>query len=61
MKRPSFIRAGHPVNLIDFPDKEWGYAALADSVAKNGINVQVGAAVNQGDRFAFQKGKLTRS
>ncbi len=42
-------------------NKEWGYAALADGVAKSGINVQVGAAVNQGDRFAFQKGKLTRS
>lgn len=41
-------------------NKEWGYAELADGAAKNKINVQVGAAVNQGDRFAFQKGKLTR-
>ncbi|MHB8055561.1 MAG: ankyrin repeat domain-containing protein [Candidatus Aminicenantales bacterium] len=41
-------------------NKEWGYAALAEGAIKNNINVQVGVAVNQGDRFFFQKGKLTR-
>jgi ankyrin repeat protein/L-ascorbate metabolism protein UlaG (beta-lactamase superfamily) len=40
-------------------NKEWVYGELVDGVAKNNIKVQVGAAVNQGDRFFFSKGKLT--
>jgi ankyrin repeat protein/L-ascorbate metabolism protein UlaG (beta-lactamase superfamily) len=40
-------------------DKEWVYGNLVEGVAKNNIKVQVGAAVNQGDRFFFGKGKLT--
>ena len=39
--------------------KEWVYGNLAESVAKDKIKVQVGAAVNQGDRFFFRKGTLT--
>jgi L-ascorbate metabolism protein UlaG (beta-lactamase superfamily) len=38
--------------------KEWVYGNLVEGVAKNKIDVQVGAAVNQGDRFAFSGGKL---
>ena len=40
-------------------DKEWVYGNLVEGVAQNKIKVQVGAAVNQGDRFFFQRGKLT--
>ncbi len=39
-------------------DREWVYGKLAEGVAKNGIRVDVGAAVNQGDRFLFSKGEL---
>jgi ankyrin repeat protein len=39
-------------------DKEWVYGNLVEGVAKAGIKVQVGAAVNQGDRFSFRKGAL---
>lgn len=39
-------------------DKEWGYQELVEGVAQNPIKVQVGAAVNQGDRFSFRKGAL---
>jgi len=42
-------------------NKEWVYGNLVEGVAKNNIKVQVGAAVNQGDRFFFQKGMLTKS
>jgi ankyrin repeat protein/L-ascorbate metabolism protein UlaG (beta-lactamase superfamily) len=38
--------------------KEWVYGDLVEGVAKNKVAVQVGAAVNQGDRFAFSGGKL---
>ena len=38
--------------------KEWVYRDLVEGTAKNKINLQVGAAVNQGDRFAFSGGKL---
>jgi ankyrin repeat protein/L-ascorbate metabolism protein UlaG (beta-lactamase superfamily) len=38
--------------------KEWVYGNLVEGVAKNKIDVQVGAAVNQGDRFSFRGGKL---
>ena len=38
--------------------KEWVYGNLAEGVAKNKIDLQVGAAVNQGDRFTFSGGKL---
>jgi len=38
--------------------KEWVYGNLVEGVAKSKIDVQVGAAVNQGDRFAFRGGKL---
>ena len=41
-------------------NKEWVYGNLVEGVEKNNVKVQVGAAVNQGDRFFFQKGKLTR-
>jgi ankyrin repeat protein len=41
-------------------DKEWVYGNLVEDVAKSGIKVQVGAAVNQGDRFFFQKGTLIK-
>ncbi len=40
-------------------NKEWVYRELVDGVAKNNIKLQVGAAVNFGDRFFFSKGKLT--
>jgi ankyrin repeat protein len=38
--------------------KEWVYGNLVEGVAKNKIDVQVGAAVNQGDRFVYRGGKL---
>ncbi len=41
-------------------DKEWVYGNLVEGAAKNNIKVQVGAAVNRGDRFFFQKGVLTK-
>jgi len=40
-------------------NKEWVYRDLVDGVAKNNVKLQVGAAVNFGDRFFFSKGKLT--
>lgn len=39
-------------------DREWVYGNLAEGVAKNNIKVDVGAAVNMGDRFLFTKGSL---
>jgi ankyrin repeat protein/L-ascorbate metabolism protein UlaG (beta-lactamase superfamily) len=39
-------------------NKEWVYGDLVEGVAKNKIDVQVGAAANQGDRFTFSGGKL---
>ncbi len=39
-------------------DREWVYGNLAEGVDRNGIKVDVGAAVNQGDRFFFSKGSL---
>ena len=39
-------------------DKEWVYQNLADGVYQNNIKVDVGAAVNPGDRFFFSKGSL---
>jgi len=39
-------------------DREWVYGNLAEGVAQNKIRVDVGAAVNQGDRFFFSKGSL---
>jgi len=39
-------------------DREWVYANLAEGVAKNKIKVDVGTAVNPGDRFFFSKGSL---
>jgi ankyrin repeat protein/L-ascorbate metabolism protein UlaG (beta-lactamase superfamily) len=42
-------------------DKEWVYGNLAEGVAEAGIKLQVGAAVNRGDRFFFGKGRLTKS
>ncbi|MCX6567193.1 MAG: ankyrin repeat domain-containing protein [Candidatus Aminicenantes bacterium] len=41
-------------------NKEWVYGNLVEGVEKNKVKVQVGAAVNQGDRFFFQKGRLIR-
>ena len=41
-------------------NKEWVYGNLVEGVAQNNVKVQVGAAVNQGDRFFFQKGRLTK-
>jgi len=41
-------------------DKEWVYGNLVEGVAKNNIKLQVGAAVDQGDRFSFAKGTLTK-
>jgi len=38
--------------------KEWVYGDLVEGVARNKVKLQVGAAVNQGDRFAFGGGKL---
>jgi len=40
-------------------DREWVYQNLVEGVAQNKIKVDVGAAVNQGDRFFFSKGSLT--
>ena len=42
-------------------DREWVYQNLVDGVAQNNIKVDVGAAVNQGDRFFFSKGKLNKN
>ena len=42
-------------------DKEWVYGNLVEGVAQNKIKVQVGAAVNQGDRFLYAKGLLKKS
>jgi ankyrin repeat protein len=42
-------------------DREWVYQNLAEAAAKNKIKVDVGAAVNQGDRFFFSKGALKKS
>jgi len=41
-------------------DKEWVYQNLVDGVTRNNIKVDVGAAVNQGDRFFFSKGSLIK-
>ena len=41
-------------------NKEWVYGNLVEGVAQHKIKVAVGAAVNQGDRFLFQKGSLKR-
>jgi ankyrin repeat protein/L-ascorbate metabolism protein UlaG (beta-lactamase superfamily) len=49
------IKAVLPMHAAN---KEWVYGDLVEGVAKNKIDVQVGAAVNQGDRFAFSAGKL---
>jgi len=38
--------------------KEWVYGDLVEGVARNKVDLQVGAAVNQGDRFSFAAGKL---
>jgi ankyrin repeat protein/L-ascorbate metabolism protein UlaG (beta-lactamase superfamily) len=38
--------------------KEWVYGDLVEGVARNKVDLQVGAAVNQGDRFTFSGGKL---
>jgi ankyrin repeat protein/L-ascorbate metabolism protein UlaG (beta-lactamase superfamily) len=38
--------------------KEWVYGDLVEGVARNKVDLQVGAAVNQGDRFSFAGGKL---
>ena len=40
--------------------KEWVYGNLAEAVAKNGMKVDVGAAVNQGDRFFYKGGALQK-
>jgi ankyrin repeat protein/L-ascorbate metabolism protein UlaG (beta-lactamase superfamily) len=42
-------------------DREWVYQNLVDGAAQNKIKVDVGAAVNQGDRFFFSKGSLKKS
>jgi ankyrin repeat protein/L-ascorbate metabolism protein UlaG (beta-lactamase superfamily) len=49
------IKAVLPMHAAN---KEWVYGDLVEGVAKNKIDVQVGAAVNQGDRFSFRAGKL---
>jgi len=41
-------------------NKEWVYGNLVEGVAQHKVKVQVGAAVNQGDRFFFQKGMLKK-
>jgi len=41
-------------------NKEWVYGNLVEDGAKKNVKVQVGAAVNQGDRFFFQKGVLMK-
>jgi hypothetical protein len=38
--------------------KEWAYGNLTEAVAKSGVKVDVGAAVNQGDRFFYKDGSL---
>ena len=38
--------------------KEWVYRDLVEGVARAKVDVQVGAAVNQGDRFVYSGGKL---
>jgi ankyrin repeat protein/L-ascorbate metabolism protein UlaG (beta-lactamase superfamily) len=38
--------------------REWVYRDLVEGVARAKVNVQVGAAVNQGDRFFYSGGKL---
>jgi len=40
--------------------KEWVYGNLAEAVAKSGVKVAVGAAVNQGDRFFYKGGALLK-
>jgi ankyrin repeat protein/L-ascorbate metabolism protein UlaG (beta-lactamase superfamily) len=40
--------------------KEWVYGNLAEAVAKNGVKVAVGVAVNQGDRFFYKGGALLK-
>jgi ankyrin repeat protein len=40
--------------------KEWVYGNLAEAVAKSGMKVDVGAAVNQGDRFFYKGGALLK-
>jgi ankyrin repeat protein/L-ascorbate metabolism protein UlaG (beta-lactamase superfamily) len=40
-------------------DREWVYENLADGVNQNKIKVDVGVAVNQGDRFFYSKRSLT--
>jgi ankyrin repeat protein/L-ascorbate metabolism protein UlaG (beta-lactamase superfamily) len=49
------IKAVLPMHAAN---KEWVYGDLVEGVAKNKIDVQVGAAANQGDRFSFRAGKL---
>lgn len=39
-------------------NREWVYGNLAEDVVQNKIKVQVGVAVNRGDRFFFDKGVL---
>lgn len=39
-------------------DREWVYENLAEGAVQNKIKVDVGVAVNQGDRFLFSKGSL---
>lgn len=41
--------------------KEWVYENLAEGVAQNKIEVHVGAATNQGDRFFYARGSLKKS
>jgi ankyrin repeat protein/L-ascorbate metabolism protein UlaG (beta-lactamase superfamily) len=41
-------------------DREWVYGDLVEAAAKSSIKVQVGAAVNRGDRFFFGNGALTK-
>jgi ankyrin repeat protein/L-ascorbate metabolism protein UlaG (beta-lactamase superfamily) len=41
-------------------NKEWVYGNLAEAVAKSGMKVAVGAAVNQGDRFFYKGGALQK-
>jgi len=38
--------------------KEWVYRDLVEGVARAKVNLQVGAAVNQGDRFVYSGGNL---
>ncbi len=40
-------------------DKEWVYGDLAEGVARNHVDVQVGAAASPGDRFTYRRGTLT--